>query len=165
MQPANTITDAAPFTASGVRFTQTDDACVAYLHSIGGVVHYAGYCRLTELFRAPDAHRNVVWRAVVMPSNEVEVMVTNTFYGEHAMRKAMDAARAFAKQFNPVCNINAQIVPSKQVIKCVETGQVFQTAAEVCKLYGMHASNFSVYLNRAEPGAKIKGLTFVKVME
>lgn len=154
-----------PFNVAPVRFSDVNTAVCAYLHSVEGTVYYVGFCRLIEVMRAPDAHRNALWRELLLKRDDVEISVLNVFYGDGATIKAIHAARGYVAQFKPVCNMKAEIVPLSRRVRCITTGQTFNSAAEACSTFGIHQSNLSAYLKRATPGEKIKGLEFVRVEE
>lgn len=130
---------------------------LSYVHWIEGKAMFAGFCRFDELFAPPDAYDNPLWLQHVR--NAPSVMITNS---DRVSILAEAAKKTFqiVQTLKPFCNVPQRLVK----IKCVETGEIFDTQKQACERYNIAVPNMHVYMreNAYRIGKKLKGFTFEK---
>lgn len=120
---------------------------------------WIGYCRAPDVLQAPDARLAAAWLQQVAPYPQVQLTV-HTLHdtGREAMREALRMIRLYKPPVN-----GAEPLPAPgntRRVQCMETGEIFDSAADVCRKYGIHKSQFSVYMSRKD-GKRLRGLSFV----
>ena len=135
-----------------------------YTHSdINGVVHYVGVTPLSKLFTLEDATCNSLWTDYFgTPITTLEIKVIALTPNEtEAYREQM---RQVALH-NPICNKKGFYVDVKrQQVKCIETGEVFSSAAEAARMHGLSNSALVNHLNRKSGHRSVKGRTYIRVV-
>lgn len=130
-----------------------------YQHSsVAGALLWIGYCRAPDVLQAPDARDSADWVAQVGTAPALALHVLSLHdTGSQAMREAMRLIRLH----RPPANLSGGVrAPGNQRrVECVDTGAIYDSAAEACRIHGIHKSQMSVYLQRRD-GRKIRGLTF-----
>lgn len=132
---------------------QTDE--VIYSISHGGWLYYVGRCRLPEFAQLPDAR----WHSEVGPrlkneqfAREAVVMILATGKPQTATSyDALDKHWAFVNSMNPQFRPEPKPIvrtgrKTREVLH-VRTGQIYASASEVCREFGIAASNMSNHLN------------------
>jgi hypothetical protein len=135
-----------------------------YTHSdAAGTIKYIGVAPLAELFTFSDAECNSLWPDH-FSGNERPITI-NVIALTHDEQEAYKEHARLVMQYTPICNRQGYYVnPRRQNIKCVETGEVWRTAAEACKAHGLATSALTNHLNH-KPGYKtVKGRTYIRTM-
>lgn len=137
---------------------------VVYSQTLSGHTSPAwiGYCRTGDLIMTPDAYASPAWRATVLQAPGVTLAVLSLHDVEQA---AMRACSAAVRTYQPHVNLETGATGSGRGgrrVQCVETGQIYDTAAAAAEAHGIFASQMSVYLNRRN-GGKVKGWTFRRI--
>lgn len=122
---------------------------------------WIGTCRAADLLLAPDALLVPAWRQTVQPVHGVRLTVLSLHPTAHEAQRATLAA---VRLHRPPVNLQAGPIGSGvgRAVLCVETGVLYDTAAECAKAHGFFESQLSVYLNKRKPGT-LRGYTFKRV--
>lgn len=145
---------------------QIDNAYCVYTHSIThpdgrNELIYVGSCRTVDLMRAPDARRNSKWREIMRnPAFHIITIEIRAFY-EHRNIAVLEAER-LGIHLKAICN-TTDTRDKPQTIRCVETGEIFETAAQACKEYDIKPSAMSNHLNNKQSYRTVRNLTFERV--
>ena len=124
-------------------------------------VLWIGYCRAGDVLMAPDARVTGAWLAILAGRSDLLLTVYSLHEsGHHAMREALRLIRLHRPAVNGQEKLHGP--GNRRPVRCEETGELFECAADACRKYGIHKSQMSVYLTRRD-GRKLKGLTFVYV--
>lgn len=127
-------------------------------------IHYIGVTPLSVLFTLEDAHSNSMWNEMFsQPLTTLQIKVCCLTDSE---REAMIEQRRLIGIHRPICNIKGYNATTyRQHIKCVETGEIFETMTEAARAHNLVYSQLNSHVNR-KPGHKsVKGRTYIRTME
>jgi len=136
-----------------------------YTHSdIDGKVQYVGVTPLSMLFTLHDAQCNSLWPDKFgAPLTTLELKVIALTASE---KEAYLEQRRLIALHNPECNKKGFYAdPRQQQVQCIETGEIWETAADACRAHGLSTSALSNHLNRKPGHRTIKGRTYVRTMK
>lgn len=123
-------------------------------------IMYAGFCKLQDLMFAPDARKNSAWRDHVLNNPNVIMKLKATY---ETLFEASNHRYKIWMENKPFCNERGRVPTGRTMIRCIETGEVFENSSKACEQYSIPPGNMSNHLNR-KPGHKtLKGLTFERV--
>jgi len=125
-------------------------------------VKYVGCCRLTELFNVPDARANVLFDEVFGPDKSLILRMINMHDDKN---KAMSAQRKLIHEYSvPEMNQVSSLTRHAK-IECINTGEVFDNAAHVCRAHGLPQPALSNHLNNKSGYNTVKGRTYRRMMK
>lgn len=119
---------------------------------------WVGYCRAHDVLACPDARVSPAWREALGAQPALVVTVHSLHNsGHHAMRAVLRLMRAA----RPLVNGTVPDAPigNCRPVRCIETGEVFESCAALARRTGIHASQLSVYLQRRD-GRALRGLHY-----
>lgn len=140
---------------------QMQTAMCVYSHALAGQVIYIGICTVRDAYSAPDARNNTEW--VKMTANHEPITVNVLFASENANDCINYRYKLFKDQTMPICNAKGQYFAGVKLhVRCIETGEIFESQAHCARTLGLNKSQLCNHLNRL-PGFKtVKGRTFEK---
>lgn len=139
-----------------------ENKAVVYQHTLNGVVIYYGVCNFYEVLYCPDAKQNSAW---VRMTRELGTVLTIEIL--QICEGITDALRFrsvyMRKNGSPICNATGGKIAYTKRIRCIETGEIYESAAAAARLTGVAQGNLSKHLNNNPGYKRLKGLTFERV--
>ena len=135
-------------------------SCVYTHTSLEGELMFVGNCLLSEVFTAPDAHRNSEWinlfLTIAMPFKLSILLISADSV------KCQNMAGSIARDKRPRCNVYGTRTTQGRV-QCIETGAIYQNAAQACRVMDISSAAMSNHLNKRPHCKTIKGFTFKRI--
>lgn len=122
---------------------------------------WIGYCRLSAVLTAPDAHLSPAWCQHVLTAPVVRLTIHSTHDSPvYALRDAMRLVRLHRPRINQLTGARGS--GTSRRVMCVETGESWPTAAAAAAANGIHPAQMSEYLNNPQRGGVIRGRTYIR---
>ena len=130
---------------------------VYVLYTLGEVV-YVGYCKLTELFRTPDARRSPLFKNEMVYQLEIAG-------GHFTKLTAQDAQRNIIANYGFIPVLNKSLMnPIRSIaVRCIDTGEQWGSVKDAANAHGMSVSTLSSHLNGRSGFKTIYGRKYEKV--
>lgn len=124
--------------------------------SMEPVIVYIGTCKLVDVFMFPDARRNSEWLRLINAKSNLRIVIThigdkNDCYNQHVNS---------VSHYRPHCNMRGHIASHTQKIRCIETGEIFNTQTEIVKTHNVSTSAVSNHLAKRPGHNTVKGKTY-----
>jgi hypothetical protein len=135
--------------------------CV-YAHYVmpENTLFFIGVCKLTDVYRHPDAFRNHHWIETVKDDTVIRTVVVQTSL------QPIDCIRyqnILVKQYRPICNVVGQRIAGRFVITCLEgpnAGKTYTTTTQAAYENGMSQPTLSNHLNGRRGYETVRGMKF-----
>jgi hypothetical protein len=127
------------------------------------LIVFIGCCKLDELLKLREPKEFKSWYEIVEKEDAIVVRIQSFAASES---EAWQLTRVLVAEHSPYINMNAQRLPRKTKVRCLNDGMVFDTANAAAAHYGLHASNLSTHLNHPERLPRVGGkYNFERVIE
>lgn len=123
-------------------------------------IKYIGLCRLTELFRIPDARSNILFDQMFTPDTSFLIRVISTH--KDKSEASTTHRHAIYEHNSPEMN-GASSIARHANIQCLETGETFVSASHACRSHGLSQPALSSHLNGKTGYATVKGRKYIRV--
>lgn len=126
-----------------------------------GEVFYIGICKLSDVYRCPDAYRNSYWRAAIDDNSLIETTIfsTSKHYGD-----LWNELQEKVKLWHPVANMKGyQQSSMPSMITCIEgpnAGKTYQTQQRCAESNGITQPALSNHLNGRPGYDTVRGMKF-----
>lgn len=126
-----------------------------------GEIFYLGICKLSDVYRCPDAYRNTYWRKTINDNTLIQTTVisTSSEYGS-----LYNQLNEYVKLWKPIANLKGYQQSSlPSVITCVEgdnAGQTYQTQQRCAEANGITQPALSNHLNGRPGYDTVRGMKF-----
>lgn len=118
-----------------------NDWCIYEVYDADRQLIYIGHCELRNLFRLED----LTGHADLKPQQPIKIKLLETYSTES---EALSALSEIMKRIElPPLNLS-QSERNKRLIRCVESGEIFKTQAELCRLRNIKQSNLCRHIRR-----------------
>lgn len=138
--------------------SELPDQYVVYSLSDAEGVKYIGVCKFVEMPVISDARSNTLF-PTCFPEGKIATL--EMVWSNPKKHECLIQAARLVEIYKPIMNLKGFVhTENTAPITCNETGEVFQTIADVCMSHNISAGNLSQHLNH-KPGFKsIKGKTY-----
>lgn len=124
-------------------------------------IMHVGMSQLGKLFSLPDAKANPAYMRYIYPGKEILLQVCDITASK------IDAQRALSVRLRQLPKRPAMMIAgigaARNPIYCNETGEIFNTVAEVCNAHGVTQSALSQHLRQSPGFRTVKGKTYFRV--
>ena len=127
-----------------------------YSHSVDGIPIFIGVCRFQEVLQSPDAQRNTAW----VKNYGAQPITINVLHISVSYSEVYTFRNQITRTTLVYCNRHGREARHFTAIRCIETGQVWKNAADVCREFGFNKGNFSMHLNRRPRYKTMNGKTY-----
>lgn len=121
---------------------------------------YAGVCKLCDVFKTPDAHRNTHWREMITDESMITITVLAT---SDRIGELYSELSFFVKNIRPTANIKGYVAATRTVITCLEgpnVGKTWETQERASIENGISQPSLSNHLNGRKGYERIRGMRF-----
>lgn len=139
------------------------DTYAVYIHrDADKTIQYIGCCKLHLLFESPDARGNAQWLQMFGNSRapmEIEVVSLS-----NNIKEAYSEQRRLILLYDPICNRRGFWRDVRHMrIRCVETGEVFDTIVQLSAAHSVTASAISNHLRMKRGFNTVGGRTYERI--
>lgn len=124
------------------------------------VIKYIGCCRLTDVFKIPDARANMTFDDHFKPDTPFMLHIISGFDNRAGAIAAQ--SKAISQYKRPVMN-RYSAMTRHAFIKCVTTGEVFSNAQECCREHSLSQPALSNHLNGRPGYNAVKGRQYIRI--
>jgi hypothetical protein len=123
-------------------------------------IFFVGICKLTDVYKFPDAYRNNYWRDNVSENTIIEILVSFTSENLIECQRQLEV---IVKQSRPIANIKGYRQHGKTMVTCIQgsnVGKVYNTTTEAAELNGVSQPAMSNHLNGRPGYETLRGMKF-----
>lgn len=125
---------------------------------------WIGHCKLYDVFKHPDAHRNSLWRETVRDATKIK---TTIIFSSASIPECNKFLSQIVAQTHPIANKRGIAVVGPVIISCIEgemMGQYWRNQVEAARACGIHQPTLSNHLNGTPGYERIRGMKFKRGM-
>lgn len=135
-----------------------NDIYIYVVKNMSGGTEYIGAGRMSDIISMKAVRNNVYYN----PNESYDFCILNNYH----YKNKLEAANALSNlikvlyQGTPRMNVGYKGYINDRKIVCVETGEVFNNAREICRKYNINPGQISSHLNGRCGYNKVHGMTF-----
>lgn len=145
-----------------VQTARIDNFYAVYIHrDAADTIQFIGVSPLLDLYRFEDARRNSLWSSIFeLPNAVIDMQVVGITDNQ---REAYREQQRLIAAYKPACNRKGYYVSNNVAVRCIDTGEIFESAAACARAHNIANSALINHLNEKVGHRSVKGRTYERV--